>query len=316
MRRDLDAGPPRLGIDDGDSGPETGIYDPEAPRPIPFAAMFEQPHSLTLPPLHNVPPEPENPQYIPNIPKRFDNAISGIGAGDDSRHRWVPPPPFGPPLKKYEDDPEKYGLPPATSNVPPPPPVEMLNGSSYPQNPKVPPNTNFAYPSTNFNATFNPKYYRDQSRGMHNPSSGSAGSVSEMKTGSHLLTSPSNAETTSTLPPLHRVLSAHDRDRSDQSPYSATNSISGNSGPTVLTPQISPQTLAYNGLHNNNSDPRSSMYNLAPPSLSPSSTPHVSSSFAPAKPVMGSGYNQTTPSPAPGYAQSPEAGQSSGTSSP
>jgi len=313
MRRDLDA-PIRLGIDDGDSSPETGIYDPEAPRPIPFAAMFEQPHSLTLPPLHNVPPEPENPQYIPNIPKRFENAIGGIGGGDDARHRWVPPPPFGPPLKKYEDDPEKYGPPPASSNLLPPS-VEMPNGASYSQNPKVPPNANFAYPSTSFNATFNPKYYREQPRGMHNPS-GSAGSVSEMKTGSHLFTSPSNAETTSTLPPLHRVLSAHDRDRSDQSPYSTNNSMSANAGPTALAPQISPQALSYNSLHNNNSDPRGSMYNLAPPSLSPSSTTHIASSFAPAKPVMGSGYNQTTPSPAPGYAPSPEAGQSSGTSSP
>lgn len=117
MRRDLDAPQSMSGNYGPDSDGET--QDPEAPRPVPFAAMFEQPHSLTLPPLHNVPPEPENPQYIPNIPKRFEDAIGGIGVDDETRRRWVPPPPFGPPLKKYEDDPEKYGSPPANVNVPP-----------------------------------------------------------------------------------------------------------------------------------------------------------------------------------------------------
>lgn len=198
------------------------------------------------------------------------------------------------------------------------------------QNPKAqPPNGAFTFSPTTYNPAYNPKYYREQPRGMHHPSS-STGSV-DMKTGSHLFIPP-NADTTTTsttatttiaatntLPPLHRILSAHDRDRSDQSPYSA-NSMSGSSGSAL--PQVSPQA-SYNGMHGNNADPRNPMYSLAPPNVSPSSVPHTSSSYISTKPVMTPGYNQLAPSSnaaaaaaPPGYAQSPEAGQSSGTSSP
>lgn len=148
----------------------------ESETPHPFNGMLG--HPLTLPPLHNIPPEPENPHYIPNLPKRFENAIGGV-VDEDNRHRWVPPPPFGPPLKTLEDDngpPLAMPPPRAAMPIPPHPQQQQQQHSNH----KLPANFMFNQP---FNPDYNPKYYRDPQRPAHNPS-GSSGSLAEIKTGS------------------------------------------------------------------------------------------------------------------------------------
>lgn len=122
MRRDLDA----WGSAPGPDSPSGPLQDHERdlePEPLGFVTNMHGHRDYTLPPLQNIarPPyanEGEDTQYLP---KRFENAIGGIADEDSKEYRWVPPPPFSPMKRPYEED-AKY------PNIGQFPPRAAMNG--------------------------------------------------------------------------------------------------------------------------------------------------------------------------------------------
>jgi len=278
MRRDLDAwgAPPNP---DSPSAPlQDHERDMEPEHPLGFNGGMLGHRDFTLPPLQNISrpggSEGEDAQYLP---KRFENAIGGIADEDNRDYRWVPPPPFAPLKRTYEED-IKYGLPPVG-------PLTTRPLPSY----SIPP----AHPSPT-SGRFDPRQDRDirPPGPIHNPS-GSFSSVPDTNAGSHDTSSFSTSSFPSAAPAPH-LPPAHDGGRPDQPNVGAT------SGTSVAGP--------YSG--HSASNPRNvPVYSQALPTMSPGH--HAPYSH----PKGVAGYPQ--PPQALSYGPTPDSGRhSSGTSSP
>jgi hypothetical protein len=279
MRRDLDTWGAAPNPDSPSAPLQDHERDMEPEHPLGFNGGMLAHRDFTLPPLQNIARsggnDGDDAQYLP---KRFENAIGGIADEDNRDYRWVPPPPFAPLKRAYEDD-VKYGLPPLgpLSSRP-----SLSGPSGYGVQPPL------ASPTS---GRFDP---RQDMRPVHN-SSGSFSLGPDTNSGSHDTSSfptPSPSATES-LPPVHRLLSAHDRDRSDQL-------NSGSAGGTSAAG-------SYNG-HASSNSRNVPVYSQALPTMSPGH--HAPYSH----PKGVAGYPQQL-QPA-SYGATSDPGHSSGTSSP
>jgi hypothetical protein len=243
------------------------------------------PNSLTLPPLQNVPRSTSREPDDSHLSRRFGDAIAGIPE-ENRQHRWVPPPPYGPMKREYEL--------PSMSN-----PRSGYNGTGPYDAPGMMP---VQGPPVH-NPSYDPRYDREvrPSMPMHSTSGGSFSSSSgiETKPGSHYRSSSfTNTPDANTLPPLNSLVPTHNRDRSDP--------MYGND---MGGPLSSPNS--YSNIPSSNGSRSNPMYNQSNSGLSSSSVSSVSS-----YPYHKPGHPYPLNIQPVAYGPPPEAGHSSGTSSP